>query len=72
MKTDHNGHALRNLTHRVMAVIDDKRNTRAAVETLDRPVSQTGSSRRSKERKPLSSPVLRIVLGFPRVNRETL
>ena len=34
MKTNHNGHALRNLTNRVMAVIDDPRNTLAAVETL--------------------------------------
>lgn len=35
MKTNHNGHALRNLTNRVMAVIDDARNTLAAVETLE-------------------------------------
>jgi hypothetical protein len=32
MKTNHNGHVLRNLTNRVMAVIDDERNTQAAVE----------------------------------------
>ena len=36
MKTNHNGHALRNLTNRVMAVIDDPRQTQAAVETLER------------------------------------
>lgn len=36
MKTNHNGHALRNLTNRVMAVIDDEQNTQAAVETLER------------------------------------
>jgi hypothetical protein len=36
MKTNHNGHALRNLTNRVMAVIDDRRSTLAAVETLAR------------------------------------
>ena len=36
MKTNHNGHALRNLTNRVMAVIDDDRQTQAAVETLER------------------------------------
>ena len=36
MKTNHNGHALRNLTNRVMAVIDDERLTQAAVETLER------------------------------------
>ena len=36
MKTNHNGHILRNLTNRVMAVIDDERNTQAAVETLER------------------------------------
>ena len=36
MKTNHNGHALRNLTNRVMAVIDDERKTQAAVETLER------------------------------------
>ena len=35
MKTNRNGHALRNLTNRVMAVIDDGRNTLAAVETLE-------------------------------------
>lgn len=36
MKTNHNGHALQNLTNRVMAVIDDERQTLAAVETLER------------------------------------
>lgn len=36
MKTNHNGHTLRNLTNRVMAVIDDERKTHAAVETLER------------------------------------
>jgi hypothetical protein len=35
MKTNQNGHTLRNLTNRVMAVIDDPRNTQAAVETLE-------------------------------------
>lgn len=36
MKTNHNGHALRNLTNRVMAVIDDAESAQAAVETLER------------------------------------
>lgn len=36
MKTNHNGHTLRNLTNRVMAVIDDAENAQAAVETLER------------------------------------
>ena len=36
MNTKHNGHALRNLTNRVMAVIDDAGNAQAAVETLER------------------------------------
>ena len=36
MKKNDNGHALRNLTNRVMAVIDDQQNTEAAVETLER------------------------------------
>src|SRR5512134_3711207 len=36
MKTHRNGHALRNLTNRVMAVIDDEQDTQAAVETLER------------------------------------
>jgi hypothetical protein len=36
MKTNQNGHTLRNLTNRVMAVIDDPRHTQAAVETLER------------------------------------
>jgi hypothetical protein len=35
MKTNHNGHILRNLTNRVMAVIDDAEHARAAVETLE-------------------------------------
>ena len=36
MKTNHNGHVLRNLTNRVIAVIDDAQATQAAVETLER------------------------------------
>ena len=36
MKTNQNGHTLRNLTNRVIAVIDDPRQTQAAVETLER------------------------------------
>ena len=36
MKTNHNGHTLRNLTNRVMAVIDDAQHAQAAVETLER------------------------------------
>ena len=36
MKTYQNGHTLRNLTNRVMAVINDARNTQAAVEMLER------------------------------------
>ncbi len=36
MKTNHNGHRLRNLTNRVMAVIDDAENAQAAAETLER------------------------------------
>ena len=36
MKTNDNGHALRNLTNRVMAGIDDERHTQAAVESLVR------------------------------------
>ena len=36
MNTNHNGRALRNLTNRVMAVIDDEDDTQAAVETLER------------------------------------
>ncbi len=36
MNTKHNGHGLRNLTNRVMAVIDDAGNAQAAVETLER------------------------------------
>ena len=36
MKTNQNGHTLRNLTNRIMAVIDDAQNTEAAVETLER------------------------------------
>ena len=36
MKTNHNGHTLRNLTNRVMAVIDDAEHAQAAVETLER------------------------------------
>ena len=36
MKTNHNGHTLRNLTNRVMAVIDDAESAQAAVETLER------------------------------------
>ena len=36
MNTNHNGHTLRNLTNRVMAVIDDAEHARAAVETLER------------------------------------
>jgi hypothetical protein len=36
MKTKHNEHALRNLTNRVIAVIDDPRQTQAALATLER------------------------------------
>jgi hypothetical protein len=36
MKTNQNRHTLRNLTNRVIAVIDDPRHTQAAVETLER------------------------------------
>ena len=36
MNTNHHGHALRNLTNRVVAVIDDAQNTQTAVETLER------------------------------------
>jgi len=36
MKTNHNGHALLNLTNRVMAVIDDAEHAQAAIETLER------------------------------------
>lgn len=36
MKTNENGHTLRNLTNRVMAVIDDAEHAREAVETLER------------------------------------
>ena len=36
MNTNQNGHTLRNLTNRVIAVIDDPRRTQAAVETLER------------------------------------
>jgi hypothetical protein len=36
MKTNENGRTLRNLTNRVIAVIDDPRHTQAAVETLER------------------------------------
>ena len=36
MKANHSGHALRNLTNRVMAVIDKERQTHAAVATLKR------------------------------------
>ena len=36
MKTNHNGHTLRTLTNRVMAVIDDVEHAQAAVETLER------------------------------------
>lgn len=36
MKTNHNEHALRNLTNRVMAVIDDEGSAQGAVETLER------------------------------------
>ena len=36
MKTNQNGHTLRNLTNRVIAVIDDPRQTQATVETLER------------------------------------
>lgn len=36
MKTNRNRHTLRNLTNRVMAVIDDAERARAAVETLER------------------------------------
>ena len=36
MKTTQNEHTLRNLTNRVIAVIDDARHTRAAIETLGR------------------------------------
>ena len=37
MKTNHIGHALRNLTNRVMAVLDDGRKRQAAVEALESP-----------------------------------
>ena len=36
MKTNQNGHPLRNLTNRVIAVIDDPRQTQAAIATLER------------------------------------
>ena len=36
MKTNHNGQTLRNLTNRVMAVIDDAESAQAAVDTLER------------------------------------
>ena len=36
MNTNQNGHTLRNLTNRVIAVIDDPRQTQAAIETLER------------------------------------
>ena len=36
MNTNQNGHTLRHLTNRVIAVIDDPRQTQAAVETLER------------------------------------
>ena len=36
MRTNHNGHALLNLTNRVMAVIDDAEHAQAAIETLER------------------------------------
>ena len=36
MNSNHNGHTLRNLTNRVMAVIDDAEHARAAVEALER------------------------------------
>ena len=36
MNSNQNGHTLRNLTNRVIAVIDDPRQTQAAVETLER------------------------------------
>ena len=36
MKTNQNGHTLRNLTNRVIAVIDDPQQTRAAIGTLER------------------------------------
>ena len=36
MNTNQNGHTLRNLTNRVIAVIDDPRQTQAVVETLER------------------------------------
>jgi hypothetical protein len=36
MKQNQNGYTLRNLTNRVIAVIDDPRQTQAAVETLER------------------------------------
>jgi hypothetical protein len=36
MKTNQNGHTLRNLTNRVIAVIDDPRQTQAAIATLER------------------------------------
>jgi hypothetical protein len=36
MNTKQNGHTLRNLTNRVIAVVDDSRQTHAAVETLER------------------------------------
>ena len=35
MTTNHNGHALRNLRNRVIPVIDDGDEARAAVETLE-------------------------------------
>lgn len=35
MKTNQHGHALRNLTNRVMAVVDDSEQARAAVDTLE-------------------------------------
>ena len=36
MKTNQNGHTLRNLTNRVIAVIADPRQARAAIATLER------------------------------------
>lgn len=36
MNTTHDGHELRSLTNRIVAVIDDAENAHAAVETLER------------------------------------
>jgi hypothetical protein len=51
MTTNQNGHTLRNLTNRVIAVIDDPRQAQAAIETLERAGTRTGTLPRSRGRK---------------------